>query len=252
MPPMTFPLGSLRADGGATSGAARSSASSRGGRSPTAATPHHPAGWRAQLRLLVGAVLWLLALLALATHNAADPAFSTSGSAAAALNKAGLAGAWFSDLGFFLFGYSVWWAMVVSLRAWLGALARTLRGEVHTPDPHRPVWLFWAGAALLLAASASLEWTRLYQWEARVAGGQAGGVVGYMLGSTSMKLLGFAGSGELWIAALVAGLSMAMRFSWLSAAEGIGAWVESLRERRIERVERAEDLRLGEQALRER
>jgi S-DNA-T family DNA segregation ATPase FtsK/SpoIIIE len=67
-----------------------------------------------------------------------------------------------------------------------------------------------------------------------------------------MKLLGFAGSGVLWIAALVAGASMAMRFSWLATAERIGAWVESLRERRIERVERAEDLRLGEQALRER
>jgi S-DNA-T family DNA segregation ATPase FtsK/SpoIIIE len=249
---MTFPLGSLRADGGATPSAVRSSHPSRSGLPASAANPHHPAGWRAQLRLLVGAVLWLLALLALATHNAADPAFSTSGSAAAALNKAGFAGAWFSDLAFFLFGYSVWWAMAVSLRAWLGALARTLRGEVHTPDPHRPVWLFWAGLALLLAASASLEWTRLYQWEARVAGGQAGGVVGYLLGSASMKLLGFAGSGVLWIAALVAGLSMAMRFSWLSAAERIGAWVESLRERRIERVERAEDLRLGEQALRER
>jgi DNA segregation ATPase FtsK/SpoIIIE, S-DNA-T family len=249
---MTFPLGSLRADSGATSGAARSSHTLRGGSPASAASSHHPAGWRAQLRLLIGAVLWLLALLALATHNAADPAFSTSGSTAAALNKAGLAGAWFSDLAFFLFGYSVWWAMAVSLRAWLGALARTLRGEVHTPDPHRPVWLFWAGLALLLAASASLEWTRLYQWEARVAGGQAGGVIGYLLGSTSMKMLGFAGSGVLWIAALVAGLSMAMRFSWLSAAERIGAWVESLRERRIERVERAEDLRLGEQALRER
>jgi DNA segregation ATPase FtsK/SpoIIIE, S-DNA-T family len=248
---MTFPLGSLRADGGATSGAVRSS-SSRSGSPASAASPHHPAGWRAQLRLLISAVLWLLALLALATHNAADPAFSTSGSAAAALNKAGLAGAWFSDLAFFLFGYSVWWAMAVGLRAWLGALARTLRGEARAPDPHRPVWLFWAGLALLLAASASLEWTRLYQWEARVAGGQAGGVVGYLLGSTSMKLLGFAGSGVLWIAALVAGLSMAMHFSWLSAAERIGAWVESLRERRIERVERAEDLRLGEQALRER
>ena len=204
------------------------------------------------MRLLVTAVLWLLALLALATHNAVDPAFSTSGSSAGVLNKAGLVGAWFSDLAFFVFGYSVWWAMAVGLRAWLGALARTLRGEPTLDEPHRPAWLFWAGAVLLLAASASLEWTRLYQWEGRVAGGHAGGVAGYLLGSTSMKLLGFAGSGVLWIAALVAGASMAMRFSWLATAERIGAWVESLRERRIERVERAEDLRLGEQALRER
>ena len=250
---MTFPLGSLRADGAAATGAGRSSnAYGRSGAPVPAGSDRHPASWRTQLRLLVTAVLWLLALLALATHNAADPAFSTSGSTAVALNKAGLVGAWFSDLAFFAFGYSIWWAMAVSLRAWLAALARTLRGEPAMHEPHRPVWLFWVGTLLLLAASASLEWTRLYQWEGRVAGGQAGGVVGYLLGATSMKLLGFAGSGVLWIAVLVAGASMAMRFSWLAAAERIGAWVESLRERRIERAERAEDLRLGEQALRER
>ena len=250
---MTFPLGSLRADGASAPGAGRSSASySRSGLPAPADATRHPASWRTQLRLLVTAVLWLLALLALATHNAADPAFSTSGSSTVALNKAGLVGAWFSDLAYFVFGYSVWWAMAVALRAWLGALARTLRGEPALHEPHRPAWLFWAGTLLLLAASASLEWTRLYQWEARVAGGHAGGVVGVLLGSASMKLLGFAGSGVLWIAALVAGASMAMRFSWLATAERIGAWVESLRERRIERAERAEDLRLGEQALRER
>jgi S-DNA-T family DNA segregation ATPase FtsK/SpoIIIE len=50
----------------------------------------------------------------------------------------------------------------------------------------------------------------------------------------------------------VMGLSLAMRFSWLQAADTIGAWLESLRERRQERIERAEDLRLGQEALRER
>ena len=44
---------------------------------------------RRQLWLLAGGVLWLLAMLALITHNAADPAFSTSGTGAAVRNKAG-------------------------------------------------------------------------------------------------------------------------------------------------------------------
>ena len=83
--------------------------------------------WRRQLSLLVGAVLWLLAVLALVTHDAADAAFSTSGLAQAPLNKAGQAGAWFSDLAFFVFGYSVWWAVLVALRAWLSAFASVLR-----------------------------------------------------------------------------------------------------------------------------
>ena len=189
-------------------------------------------------------------------HNAGDPAFSTSGTAVVTLNKAGALGAWFSDLAYFLFGYSVWWGAAVSLRAWLGALARVLRSDQAAPQPvpsaPKPVWLFWLGLALLLAASSSLEWTRLYQWEGRVAGGHAGGAFGYTFGSLSQQLLGFVGSGVLWIAALVAGIALALRFSWLRLAEGIGAWVDSLREKRVERIERAEDARVGEKALRER
>lgn len=261
---MTFPLGSLRSEssappsgaaGAASSGTYRRDSSSKPAPAPAAA-PHH-ASWRAQLGLLVTGVLWLLAALALATHNAADSAFSTSGSAVAPLNKAGTFGAWFSDLAFFAFGYSVWWAVLVSARAWLGALAEVLRSDhggaaAVAAHPHRPVWLFWVGLVLLLCASAALEWTRLYQWEAGIAGGNAGGAVGYTLGKASQHLLGFAGSGVLWIAALVAGVSMALRFSWLRVAEGIGAWVDSLRERRVERIERAADLRIGEQAKAER
>ncbi len=252
---MTFPLASLRADGG-TSGASDTGTYKRDGKRPAAAAPHAPRLLRAQFRLLGGAVLLLLALLALTTHSGLDAAFSTSGDGHGIANKAGVLGAWFSDVAFFLFGYSFWWVMVVGARAWLGALARLLRSEAQvaaaSTHDNPPAWLGWVGLAVLVAASASLEWTRLYQWEAQVAGGHAGGVLGYALGSASMKLLGFAGSGVFWIALLVAGISLALRFSWLRLAEGIGAQIESLRTRRVERIDRAEDLRLGERALRER
>ena len=258
---MTFPLGSLRSDGAAPTSFTASSAgpkhdaSSKRLHAPASA-PHHAAGWRAQLGLLITGVLWLLAVLALTTHNAGDAAFSTTGTTGLAQNKAGALGAWFSDLAFFVFGYSVWWAVAVSLRIWLGTLARVLRSDQAGTHPivgaPKPVWLFWLGLTLLLAASSSLEWTRLYQWEGRVAGGHAGGAVGYTLGSLSQQWLGFVGSGVLWIATLVAGIALALRFSWLRLSEGIGAWVDSLREKRTMRFERAEDVRVGERALRER
>ncbi|MFT3956508.1 MAG: DNA translocase FtsK 4TM domain-containing protein [Piscinibacter sp.] len=247
---MTFPLGSLRADGGAGQAAA-------GGRSSREANaPTVVPRWRARLVLGGGGVLWLLALIALATHNPADPAFTTSGSVEQALNKAGMLGALFSDGLYFLFGFSAWWLLLVGLRVWLGALARVLRSEhagTHATDPHDPpAWLFWVGIVVLMAASCALESTRLYQFEARVAGGHAGGVLGYLLGPASQKLLGFAGSGVLWIATLVAGIAMALQFSWLRVAESIGTWLDSFREKRAEAIERAEDIRLGERALRER
>ncbi len=234
---MTFPLGTLRGDGPEA----------------VASSPAAP-GWRAQFGLLIGAVVWLLAVLALATHDAADAGFSTSGSGAAVANAAGRLGAGFADIAYVLFGFSVWWVPVVGLRAWLGALARALRGEAAAAAAvaPRPAWMFWLGLALLLAASTALESSRLWRFESAVAGGHAGGVIGYLLGSAGQQLLGFTGSGVLWIALLVAGTAPALRFSWTRAAEGIGAWIDGIRERRAERRERAEDLRLGEQALRER
>jgi len=208
--------------------------------------------WQRQLMLTGSAVLWLLVALALITHHAGDTAFTTSGTGAALRNKAGLLGAWVSDLLYFLFGFSAWWLLPVSLRAWLQALTRPpLRDPPASPASGWPLAGLWVGLALLLAASCALEWTRLYRWEPQLPG-HAGGVLGWLLGPLSMTWLGFAGSGVLWIAALVAGLSMALRFSWLALADGIGARLDGLRERRQESRELLEDLRIGEQAARER
>jgi DNA segregation ATPase FtsK/SpoIIIE, S-DNA-T family len=263
---MTFPLGSLRADGSAPPKPTQASkardadalARSRQPREVDDAPPTANA-WRTQLGLVCASVLWLLAALAMATHHGTDPGFSTSGTGDAVLNKVGVVGAWFSDFAYFSLGYSAWWLMLVALRVWLGALAGLLRAAPLASHPNalplQPLvgtWGFTAGVALLLAASSSLEWTRLYQWEALVAGGSAGGAVGYTLGSLSQHLLGFTGSGVFWIAGLVVGVSLGLRFSWVSTAESIGAWIDSLRVRRVERLEQAQDTRAGEQALLER
>jgi DNA segregation ATPase FtsK/SpoIIIE, S-DNA-T family len=237
---MTFPLGSLRADGALDN------------RLPAAA-----AGLRLhrQAVLLAGAVAWLLFLLAMVSHDAADPAFTTSGSGGPVRNLAGVAGARIADFAYFLFGFSAWWLLPVTLRAWLSALALALRerhAEAAGQAPAKaPRWLFWAGLAMLLAASCALEWTRLYRWETLLPG-HAGGVLGYVLGPWSMHWLGFAGSGVLWIALLVIGSALALRFSWLSVAEALGERIDALRDRRQDRIAAAEDRRLGELAARER
>ncbi len=242
---MSFPLGSLQGDA-------------------TAVTVR-PAGsatrWRQQALLLAGALAWLLFVLALVTHHPGDAAFTTSGDGGALNNRAGLLGARVADAVFFLFGFSAWWLVPVSLRAWLGALARLLRhGRTadetsdHTAADGRPSarTLFWIGLALLLAASCALEWTRLYHWEGAVPGGHAGGVLGLLLGPLSMQWLGFAGSGVLWIALGVWALAMALGFSWTRVADAIGTFIDTWRERRHGQAEVEQDRRLGEQALRER
>jgi DNA segregation ATPase FtsK/SpoIIIE, S-DNA-T family len=232
---MTFPLGSLRADGGAA--VAPGSA---------AAAPSVPL--RRQLWLVAGAVAWLLAVLALLTHTGSDPGFSTSGNGEPLRNKAGLFGAWAADFAFFMLGHSVWWLPLVTARAWLAALARSLRGEAAAPGRGL---VFWLGLVALVAASCALEATRLYRFEDSLPG-HAGGVLGYTLGPWSAKWLGFAGSGVFWIALLVTGMALALHFSWLRAAEAIGARIDTLRDRHEARLERAEDVRLGLEAQRER
>jgi DNA segregation ATPase FtsK/SpoIIIE, S-DNA-T family len=229
---MTFSLGTLRGEQAAAAAADAAKSMSL----------------RRQLLLLAAGIAWLLALLALVTYQAQDPAFTTSGAGEAVRNKVGRAGAWVADFAYFMLGHSVWWLPLVSGRAWLSGLARSLRGEA-APAPHR--LRFWVGLALLLAASAALEATRLYHFESSLPG-HAGGVLGYVLGPFSVTWLGFAGSGVFWVATLLAGMALALRFSWLHLAEVIGEKFDSLRAKREEKREQAEDVRVGQQALRER
>ncbi len=237
---MTFPLGSLQRDGAASLPVQRGA--------DTAAMP----GLRPQLLLLSGGVVWLLLLLALASHRATDPGFSTSGTGAPVANWAGLLGAWASDLLLFSFGYSAWWLMLAGGRAWLALLARSLRGRASVDELQRPAWWFWGGLLLLMAASCGLEWTRLYRLDAAVPGGQAGGVLGAVVGGLSMRWLGFAGSGVLWIAGLVAGVSLALGFSWARVADALGRRIEGGWRARADKREVKEDLRIAEVLTRER
>ena len=232
---MSFPLGSLQGDTAAMADRARAG---------NALAP-----WRQQALLIATGLAGVLFTLALCTYSPADPAFTTSGTGAPVHNKAGLLGARAADMAYFLFGYSAWWLVVVALRAWVATLACTLRHE--PAAPRQPVWALGLGLALLLASSAALEWTRLYRWESLLPG-HAGGVLGLLLGPLSMRWLGFAGSGVWWIALLLVGMSLALRFSWVRLADTVGEGLDTWRQRHLGRREAQEDRRMGEQALRER
>ena len=206
---------------------------------------------------LLGLVFWLAALLSFTPQ---DAAWSTSGSADLAVNAqamtrnfGGRLGAWLADASYFLFGFSVWWALAAGARAWLSSLARWLRGEPISPDnaSNASRAKFWLCLALLLLASAALEWSRLYRYEARLPG-HAGGVFGYLMGAASVKWLGFAGSGLVLIALGVIAVSVVFSFSWAHVALRLGASIDNLIDSRREKREIAEDQALGKAAARER
>jgi S-DNA-T family DNA segregation ATPase FtsK/SpoIIIE len=178
------------------------------------------------------------------------------------VNRGGRLGAWIADVSYFLLGYSVWLCVIVAARAWLSLLAKRLRAntgleDVYGQDAAARAWwqspnlIFWFGLLLMIDASAALEWTRMYRLEGQLPG-HSGGVLGYVLGLQSMQILGFAGSGLVCIGLALLGMSWTFNFSWVRLAEQIGAWLDARWESLRERRELAQDIELGQQAVRER
>ncbi|WP_406624649.1 DNA translocase FtsK [Acidovorax sp. SDU_ACID1] len=206
----------------------------------------------------IGLVLGLLALvfwlLALTSYSAQDAAWSTSGAGRPLSNWVGRFGAWLADGSYFALGFSVWWCVAAGVRAWLASLARWMRGGEALQGAHGP-WLrrglFWAGLALLLCASAALEWSRLYRFESLLPG-HAGGVLGYVTGPLAVKWLGFTGSGLAGVVLVVLGAALVFRFSWGHLAERLGGRIDALVQTGRARREKAKDVAVGRRAARER
>ena len=203
-----------------------------------------------EITLIVGFVLLVLWLIALLTYSPQDAAWSTSGAGLPVLNRVGRLGAWIADASYFLMGFSAWWCFAIGARLWLSVLANRLRSDV---KPHFQTrrFVFWVGLALLLYASTTLEWSRLYSLESHLPG-HAGGALGYLLGPLSVKWLGFSGSGLVSIALGVIGAALVFGFSWMHVAERIGAWIDAKVQSRREKLEQAQDREMGQLAVRER
>jgi S-DNA-T family DNA segregation ATPase FtsK/SpoIIIE len=222
-----------------------------------------------EIALTVGFVFLVFWLISMISHQAQDPAWTTSGALNKTLNWGGKLGAWLSDMSFFLFGYSIVWCYLAGVFKWIQALAARIQAEhlgeqaqghrVRDNSAHREAhhwlhtpWAFWSGLVLLLVSSTGLEWTRLYRFDPHLPGHNAGGVLGYLTGSMGVQWLGFNGSGLVFIIFMVVGCSWVFQFSWVELAEGLGSkideWFLAFKEKR----EIAQDLAMGQAAAKER
>lgn len=228
--------------------------------SPTTAAPGGVRRFTHEVGLILGLLGLLFWLLALLSYSSTDAAWSTSGNAQALgaaqiaiQNWGGRLGAYLADASYFLFGFSVWWLLAAGLSVWLASLAGWLRADTLDSRAHLTNYRlkFWLCLFLLLVASTGLEWSRLYRFEARLPD-HAGGVLGYLVGTTGVKWLGFAGSGLALIALGVMAASAVFGFSWAHTAQRLGEWISNLIESRREKREIAEDLAVGKKAAKER
>ncbi len=191
---------------------------------------------------LVAAAGYLL--LILLTHHAGDPGFSRSATAAVVQNAGGRAGALLSDLMLMLFGWSAYWWVVLCLYTVVRGYRQIENSEkIET----RSLLLSMAGFALLLVASAALEYLRIQRFTQGLPQ-LAGGIIGIELGKLSGNLLGSTGATLLTLAAIAVGWSLFSGISWLRIAEVTGFLLESGYALALGAWERRRDEKIGEQA----
>ncbi len=225
-----------------------------------------------EISLFVTALVLLFWLTALLTYSVTDSAWSTSGVGDHIHNWMGRVGAWLADLTYFLTGFSAWWLVLGAWNLWRISVLRWMqppiesevkprssRSKVEVVSPSTRALLLmklrrsgrvlaWFG---LLAASATLEWTRLHSLDVHLPG-EAGGLLGGTIGAYAQSWLGFTGSALLALVLASALIAVVFKFSWGQLCERLGALpLDWLRNRR-ERLEQREDERIGLAASRER
>ena len=225
-----------------------------------------------EISLFVTALVLLFWLTALLTYSVTDSAWSTSGVGDHIHNWMGRVGAWLADLTYFLTGFSAWWLVLGAWKLWRISVLRWMqppiesevkprssRSKVEAVSPSTRALLLmklrrssrvlaWFG---LLAASATLEWTRLHSLDVHLPG-EAGGLLGGTIGAYAQSWLGFTGSALLALVLASALIAVVFKFSWGQLCERLGALpLDWLRNRR-ERLEQREDERIGLAASRER
>jgi S-DNA-T family DNA segregation ATPase FtsK/SpoIIIE len=169
--------------------------------------------------LWVFGALALILLVALATYDRADPAFSSTGQSGPVTNLIGPFGAWLSDLFFVLFGAPAFlFPVMLAFAGW------TLFQERRSPEPidRRTSVLRGLGFVLALASSCGLA---TLHFEGGSLPYSAGGQVGTLVGDGLAGALSPLGATLLLLAVWLASVSLFTGISWLEVMDGVGRGV---------------------------
>ncbi len=157
-------------------------------------------------------------LTALVTHNIQDPGWSYSGPSSNIQNMAGVVGAWFSDVLYFLFGYlSYLFPIMIAYSGWLVLRERTDEGDID----FRILGIRWLGFFMTLATGCAL--TSLHFVIAPdTLPLDGGGILGRWLGDNMAESLGVMGATLILLSVFLAGITVFSGLSWLSLMDMIG------------------------------
>lgn len=173
------------------------------------------------------AAVCIFMFLALATYNANDPGWSTTGMGSGVANAAGITGAYFSDIFFNLFGFMAFlFPIMLGYRAWL------IFRERHTPEDFD--WLHFgirvSGFCLVMLSATGLSQINVGASPDLPAG--AGGVLGQLVGDSSYNAFNLIGARLLLLSLFLFGITIFTDLSWLKLMDetgrlGIAAWERS-------------------------
>jgi S-DNA-T family DNA segregation ATPase FtsK/SpoIIIE len=164
------------------------------------------------------AVLALILLVALLSHNANDPSWSCTGCSEVVHNRIGRFGAWSSDLLFYLFGKP---GYLLPLAMAFGAVRgfRAARASVEVSSLTHVLRV--VGLVTLLIASCGLA---TLHWYAGALRASAGGVVGILAGNGLAGALQLLGATLILLALWGGSFVVATGVSWLSIIDALGHW----------------------------
>lgn len=186
--------------------------------------------------------------MVLFTHDKSDPSWSHAGTHTQVHNKGGELGAWISDISFYLFGVSAWWAVV--LCGYIIFWGYKQIDKVALSD-RRSLFVALSGFVILLLASSGLEALRLYNLSTSLPL-SAGGMMGSIISSMMPKILGFTGATLILLLLCAIGLSLFVGISWVRVAEMIGSFTENASVFIRSTWDKWRDRKLGAQALNKR
>ena len=178
-------------------------------------------GLRESAVLAIGVVA-LVMLVSLASWDASDPGFSSTGNTDHAVqNRIGPFGAYLASLLFFLFGKPAYLFPIMLGVACFVMFRQSSEEEGRT---HFNTAVRIGGFTLMLIASCGLA---TLHWSAGSLPASAGGVVGHV-GKGLESAMGFLGATLTLLTAWMVGVSLAFGVSWLTIIDRIGAGIWNL------------------------
>jgi len=193
--------------------------------------------------LMTAAALYIA--LVLFGYNPVDPAWSHNSTGMQISNPGGVLGAYLSDLLFYMFGFSAWWLVLYVLqRVWVGY--RNLRAD--SIFCKRAMWVSFAGIAVLLLSSSSLEAIRMHTLKVALPLAP-GGMLGAVTGNALTGFFGFTGATLLLLTLIATSFSLFSGLSWLRFVDWLGGLLETAYQWAYQAWQTHQDRRIGAQAM---